>query len=176
MAFKNIVGDASLKDASITVQARKFDQSVHRQWQARLLRQDGSLIVVEGVFADEIRHSLLGTIAPGTISTEYYWTDRWYSVFRFREPTGELRNYYCNINQPAEFDGNTLSFVDLDIDVLIAPDFSYRILDEDEFMAHAKRYDYPTALRAQVSCALAKLIESIEGREYPFDWHSNNPT
>jgi protein associated with RNAse G/E len=156
----------------ITVHARKFDGRLHRQWQARLLKRDESLVVVEGVFEEEIRHPQLGTIAAGTHSTEYYWTDRWYSVFRFREPSGALRNYYCNINQPAEFDGRVLTFVDLDIDVLVAPDFSYRILDEEEFIAHAARYVYPALVRDSVPHALAELIGMIERRGYPFDWNA----
>ena len=170
MVVENIVSDEPIQNKPITVQARKYDNRIHRQWQAQLVTQDDSLIVVEGVFAEEIKHSLLGTIAQGTLSTEYYWTDRWFSVFRFREPTGELRNYYCNINQPAEFDGHILSFIDLDIDVLIAPDLSYRILDEDEYIAHAERYNYPSAVRAQVPSALAQLIEIIERQDFPFDW------
>lgn len=170
MGVDNKTSDEPARGKSITVQARKFDDRIHRQWQADLVTQVDSLIVVEGVFAEEIKHPLLGTIAPGTLSTEYYWTDQWFSVFRFLEPTGELRNYYCNINQPAEFNGNILSYVDLDIDVLIAPNFSYLILDEDEFTEHAEQYNYPDAIRAQVPCALAKLIGIIERREYPFDW------
>jgi hypothetical protein len=125
---------------------------------------------VEGVFEEEIRHPQLGVIAPGTLSTEYYWTDRWYSVFRFREPGGALRNYYCNINLPAELDGRVLSFVDLDIDVLVAPDFSLRVLDEDEFDANAARYAYPATVREYVPRALAELNGIIERRDYPFDW------
>jgi hypothetical protein len=156
----------------VTVEARKYDGRIHREWRARLLAREGSVIIVEGVFEEEIRHPQLGTITPGTLSTEYYWTDRWYSVFRFRQPTGELRNYYCNINLPAEFDGRVLTFVDLDIDVLVAPDFSRRILDEDEFAANAARYAYPAEVRDCVPRALAELIERIEGRDFPFDWEA----
>lgn len=156
----------------VAVRALKFDGRIHREWRARLVAQDGSLIVVEGVFEEEIRHPQLGLIAPGTLSTEYYWTDRWHSVFRFREPSGELRNYYCNINFPAEFDGSVLTFVDLDIDVLVAPDFTPRILDEDEFAANAALYGYPAAVRDFVPRALAELIERIERRDYPFDWNA----
>ncbi|MFL6209045.1 MAG: DUF402 domain-containing protein [Pyrinomonadaceae bacterium] len=154
---------------SIVVHARKFDGRLHRQWPARLTSQTGSLIVLDGVFAEEIRHPLLGRIAPGTNSTEYYWTDRWYSVFRFREPAGVLRNYYCNINQPAEFDGHLLSFVDLDIDVLVAPDFAYQVLDEDEFARHAAEFNYPSELQAQARRALAELLTLIEQRAFPFN-------
>ena len=156
----------------VTVQARKFDGRIHREWQARLLARETSHIIVEGVFEEEIRHPQLGVIAPGTLSTEYYWTDRWYSVFRFREPGGELRNYYCNINLPAALDGSVLTFVDLDIDVLVAPDFSLRVLDEDEFATNAARYDYPAAVRDSVPRALAELNEIIGRRDYPFAWRA----
>ncbi|HZG54581.1 MAG TPA: DUF402 domain-containing protein [Pyrinomonadaceae bacterium] len=153
----------------VRVRARKFDGRLHREWQARLVSQAGSLICVEGIFEDEIRHPQLGVIAPGTLSVEYYWTDRWYSVFRFHEPSGELRNYYCNINMPAELADGVLTFIDLDIDLLVAPDFSRRILDEDEFEANAARYLYPEAVREAVPRALAELIEVIERRDFPFD-------
>lgn len=157
---------------SVTVRALKFDGQLHREWQARLVAQDDEIIIVEGVFAEEIRHPQLGHIAPGTHSTEYYWTSRPYSVFRFREPTGELRNYYCNINLPAELKGRLLTFVDLDIDVLVAPDFSLSILDEDEFASNALRYGYPAHVREMVPRALAELISHIERRDYPFDWNA----
>jgi protein associated with RNAse G/E len=156
----------------VTVEARKFDGRLHRAWQANLVAQDDSIIIVEGVFEEEIRHPQLGTIAVGTRSTEYYWTYRCYSVFRFLQPSGELRNYYCNINLPAEFDGSILTFIDLDIDVLVAPDFSYRVLDEEEFAANAALYDYPEMVRQAVPHALAELVGLIARRGYPFDWNA----
>ena len=159
-----------MSDPTILVQSLKYDGRVHREWCARLVERIASLIVVEGVFEEEVQHPLLGTIARGTVSTEYYWTDRWYSIFRFCEPRGgRLRNYYCNVNRPAEFDGRVLTFVDLDIDVLVAPDLTYRVLDEDEFETHAARYEYSREVRARVPRALAELCELIERREFPFD-------
>ncbi|MCA1643516.1 MAG: DUF402 domain-containing protein [Acidobacteria bacterium] len=157
-----------MDEDSLIVRSLKYDGRVHREWRARLVGRAGSLVVVEGVFESEVVHPLLGTVAVGTLSTEYYWTDRWYSVFRFREPGGGLRNYYCNVNRPAEFDGRLLTFVDLDIDVLVAPDFSYSVLDEDEFEAHAARYEYPPEVRRRVPRALSELIELIEDRRFPF--------
>jgi protein associated with RNAse G/E len=156
-------------DATITVRARKYDGRVHREWQARLAEQRDTLVVLDAVFDSEIRHPLLGTIAAGTISIEYYWTDRWYNIFRFTEADGRLRNYYCNINTPAQLDGDTLTFTDLDIDVLVAPDRSVRVLDEDEFALHAVELNYPVEIQQQARAALAELLALIERRGFPFD-------
>ncbi|HEX8131625.1 MAG TPA: DUF402 domain-containing protein [Pyrinomonadaceae bacterium] len=163
---------ASAPGQVVQVRARKFDGRLHREWRARLLSQTDSLIIVEGVFEEEIRHPQLGLIAPGTLSTEYYWTQRCYSVFRFREASGALRNYYCNINLPAELEGGILTFVDLDIDVLVAPDFSVRVLDEDEFAANTARYKYPADVLDAVPYALSELLDAIKRRDYPFDWRA----
>jgi len=155
----------------ITVNSCKYDGRVKRSWRVSLKRRAGSLLVVEGVFEDEVNHSLLGRIVAGTLSTEFFWTDRWYSVFRFREPSGTLRNFYCNLNTPPVFEHDTITFVDLDIDVLVAPDYSYRVLDEDEFEAHALKYQYPPDFRRRAHEALAEVISLVERREFPFGVH-----
>ncbi len=152
----------------VLVQSCKYDGSVRREWNACLVEHSDSLIVLEGTFDEEIRHPLLGTIRAGTLSVEYYWTTRWYSVFRFHEPEGPVRNYYCNINTPARLENGRLSYVDLDIDVLVATDFSYTVLDEDEFAQNAVTYAYPQDVQSRARRALAELCAAIEGRQFPF--------
>jgi protein associated with RNAse G/E len=156
------------EEALVTVQSCKYDGRIHRRWHAHLAARRDTLLVLDAAFEEEICHPHLGTIAPGTLSTEYYWTDRWYNVFRFREPAGPLRNFYCNINTPAEFDGRVLSFIDLDVDVLVAPDFSYRVLDEDEFAINAVRFGYPPQIQRRAHEALNELITLIEKGQFPF--------
>jgi protein associated with RNAse G/E len=165
------VSEPPLKTVSpeITVRALKFDGREHRSWLARLISREASLLVMDAAFEVEINHPLLGRIERGTLSVEYYWTDRWYNVFRFSEPGGGLRNYYCNINVPPTFDGRVLEFVDLDIDILVAPDLSYQILDEDEFAANAVSFNYPAEIMQRARVALDELILLIEMRQFPFD-------
>lgn len=155
--------------SEILVHSCKHDGRVHRRWPARVERREGSLIVLDAFFAEEVRHPLIGTIEAGTHSTEYFWTDRWYSVFRFRTPAGRLLKFYCNINTPARLADGVLSFVDLDVDVLVEPDFSYAVLDEDEFELHAELYAYPESYRENVRLALDELLRLVEARRFPFD-------
>jgi len=153
---------------SVYVRSYKYDGRLQREWPARFVRSEGSLIVVEGFFAGEVVHPLLGVIKAGTRSTEFFWTDRWYNVFLFREPTGEARNFYCNLGTPARLADGALSFVDLDVDVLVRTDFSFQILDEEEFEAHAELYVYPPLYRRRVQESIVELVSLIEGRQFPF--------
>ncbi len=155
--------------ARIEVCSYKYDGLLHRTWPAELVRQEGSLIVLDAKFSAEVIHDLLGTIASGTHSLEYYWLDRWYNIFRFAEPGGSLRNYYCNVNVPPTFDGETLSYVDLDLDILVEPDLSYRILDVEDFERNAKAYSYSVEVKANAHRAVTELVSMIENHAFPFD-------
>jgi protein associated with RNAse G/E len=158
--------DASARD--ITVRTYKYDGTEHRHWRAQISLQQDSLIVLDAKFEEEIQHPLLGTISPETLSVEYYWLDRWYNVFRFVQPAGDLRNFYCNVNVPPVLQKNVLSYIDLDIDILVAPDFSYSILDEDEFAINVKRFNYPPEIQRRSLEALEELVNLIEKRAFPF--------
>lgn len=147
----------------------KYDGHEHRRWPARIAKFEGPLLILDAVFDEEIQHNLLGTISSGTLSTEYYWLDRWYNVFRFSNSDGKLKNFYCNVNEPPHFDGQVLSYIDLDIDVLVAPDLTYKILDEDDFEENARRYAYPAEVQDSARQALSELTGLIESRSFPFN-------
>ena len=142
---------------------QKYGGAEHRRWAARIAKQTDPLLVLDAVFDNEIEHDLIGTIAAGTISTEYYWLDRWYNVFRFSD------RFYCNVSMPPSFDGQVLTYVDLDIDVLVKPDFSYQVLDLEDFEDNARVFNYPLEVRENAHAALAELIKLIETRSFPFD-------
>lgn len=152
----------------VIVSACKYDGTEHRRWAARIKSRDDELLVLDAEFDEDIRHQLLGLVARGTQSIEYYWLNRWYNIFRFLNPNGQLRSFYCNVNVPPVFDGRVLSYVDLDIDILVAPDLSYQVVDEDEFAANAALYNYPPEIRQRAYAALQELLDLIEKRAFPF--------
>src|SRR5712691_8676982 len=121
----------------LTVRVLKYDGAEHRRWSAKLARREGSLIVLDAAFEFDVQHHLLGNIQRGTRTIEYYWLDRWYNVFRFLKADGSTRLHYCNVNMPPAFEEGALTYVDLDIDILVQPDLSYQVLDLEEFAANA---------------------------------------
>lgn len=148
----------------ITVNSRKFGGAIRRSWRCDLLERRNSLLLFVGEFESEVTHPDLGHIRKGTISYEYYWLDRWYNIFRFHEPSGELRNYYCNVCMPPKFDNDVLDYVDLDIDVLVQPDLSYSILDREEYEHAAEAFSYSDQLKAKVEDTVKELVELIQSR------------
>ena len=160
----------------IIVNACKFDGSIHRSWECDLVEEDIDFWTFVGTFKEEIRHPLLGVIRPGTVSVEFYWKKLWYNVFRFHEPEGGIRNFYCNINMPPVLNENILTYIDLDIDVLVEPDLSYRVVDLEEFAENAEVHKYPPEIIERAKESLSELILRIEKRQFPFDYNLKEET
>ena len=153
----------------ITINSRKFDNSIHRSWQCEILKETTDYWLFVGEFDQEIRHPKLGSIKCGTVSYEYYWKTKWFNVFRFHEPTGEFRNYYCNINFPPILQNNILDYIDLDLDILVNKDFSVEILDQDEFEVNSAKFGYSDDIKKRASDSLAEILEMIKVGTFPFN-------
>lgn len=152
----------------ITVNSHKYDLSIRRTWTCELVERVDPLVTVVGEFDRDVEHPGLGSISRGTVSYEYYWFDRWYNIFRFLEPDGSLRNYYCNFAMPPTFENGVLDYVDLDIDVVVWKDFSFDVVDRDDFEVNSAKYGYPEEIRQRSEDSVDELVRMIEGREFPF--------
>lgn len=156
-----------MQGQGITIKARKYDGSLRRQWIAGVVSQKEDLTVAVGRFEFDVEHSDLGLIKQGTVSFEHFWRDRWYNIFRFHEPDGSLRNYYCNVAMPFTLEGETLEFVDLDIDVVIWPDGRVEVLDRDDFELNSVKFGYPEDVIAAAEQSLAELLTLVELGQLP---------
>ena len=119
---------------SVVVQQVKLDRP-GIDYPGRVVASDGTHLVIEAIWTETVD---LGFVRfdKGDISTEHYWTDRWFSVFEVRTPSGDLKGWYCNVARPVELDYAVVRSRDLELDLWISPDRKEMIrLDEDEFEA-----------------------------------------
>ena len=147
----------NLNNPEYTINARKFDGTLNRTWKCELLEQKESLYLFKGIFEKEVNHVDIGLIRRGTFSYEYYWLDCWFNVFKFYEPSGEFKCFYCNINLPPIISNYILDYVDLDLDILVDKDSSYKILDEEEFQFNIKKFNYSQELIKNVRSSVDLL-------------------
>ena len=151
----------------LTIQAKKYDGRIRKTWHGGVLSESPELILLVARFHEDVHHNDLGHIRSGTISFEHFWFDKWYNIFRFHQPSGELLAYYINISMPPILEGNTLSYVDLDIDVVVWPDQRVEVLDRDDFEKNQLKYGYPQGVIAKAEEALKHVLELIERGDVP---------
>lgn len=159
---------------TFTINSRKFDKTIHRTWKAQLISETEDLFTFVGIFEKEVKHKQLGIIRRGTVSYEYYWKKKWFNIFRFDHPNGGLRNFYCNINQPPVYRDCILDYIDLDVDVIVWTDFSYEIVDFDEFEANASRFKYSSFLRYKVMESLEEVLKLLAAKSFPFNLYQQS--
>jgi protein associated with RNAse G/E len=160
-----------LTGTPVTVRALKYDGHEYRRWQATYSAAVTGGMVLEAIFSKVVegRTPFFG----GDRAVEYFYSDRGYNVIAGYAPDGTLRACYCNICTPAQFletpSGGEISFVDLDLDLLVWPDGRYELLDEDEFVQNSATYRYPQEVQAAARAAVSALQNAVREQIAPFD-------
>lgn len=106
------------------------------------------------------RPTLHGNTAGGRDdwSLEYLPLDLPYNIVSFFDPGGHLKYHFCNVLTDARLDGSVLSYVDLDLDVVVTPDGGVRVEDEDQFERNSAAMGYPPEVRALALGAVEELV------------------
>ncbi len=95
---------------------------------------------------------------PDNWSLEYLPLDRPYNIVSVFDPAGQILYHFCNVLTAARYDPPRLSYVDLDLDLVVWPDGGWELQDRDEFEANARRMSYPPALRSLAEEAADELV------------------
>ena len=166
----------------VTVDSRKYDGSIDKRWRGGYLaRPDGVLEVhaPAGTAIESYRGPLVAA-APFVLLT---WPGRDFNVVLMYQPArpNALRSYYCNVVREVEVrldsaSGPRLAQVDMDLDLIVAPDLgSARLDDQAEFEEHRSRWGYPPEAVAAAWGAVAELRGMVAARAYPFDGSEAGP-
>ncbi|KLA31501.1 DUF402 domain-containing protein [Bacillus cereus] len=77
-------------------------------------------------------HDTSLTIPKGSYTIAYYWEDRPYNLYIWRDKDGRYLGSYFNIVKNTQITNEVVSFEDLIIDIMVLPNGEYFMLDEDE--------------------------------------------
>ena len=114
------------------VESRSYDRMIRGSWQAYRLHEHTLLNdeMLPDVSSDCVRLWLpAGTPMHWSTQTrplrynclQFFWPDRWYTLSAFYDDR-ILRHTYASIIQPAKIEIERLSYVDLDLSVLVKAD------------------------------------------------------
>jgi len=154
----------------ITASARAYDGHVKYTWPLTLMHQDDDFMALKGEAGRPVWHGRHGLVHVEFGSIEFYWKDRWYTVGISHDEAGSVQLWYCNVClPPVRFESRSLSFIDLELDVIVEPDLSIRVADEEEFMAAVSRYQIPEPVVERARLTIDHLASLVCARAWPFD-------
>jgi hypothetical protein len=105
------------------------------------------------------RHSALLLHPPGAAHSVWWF---------FRD--GAFTNWYVNLESPVERRSDGIDIVDHHLDIVIAPDRTWRWKDEDEFAAAIDQPGFWTTEEAgEIRAEGERAVTAIEAGHFPYD-------
>lgn len=153
------------------VECRSYEKLLRGSWRAYKLDEQTQL---GNEITDETRGGVRLWLPAGTLMNwatgtrplryncvQFFWPERWYMLSAFYNQRA-LIHTYATIIQPAIIQPDRLSYVDLDLSVLVKPDLDYEVLTQAEFDQAAEMLHYTEDTRISALMALRTLTSSIQ--------------
>ena len=148
----------------ITVLKRGLHGEVTWQYEGQVLKREADHVVLEAFFNRDDMPFMGVVLKRDDRFVETFYTDRWYNTFEiFDRDDGKFKGWYCNIGYPAVLEDNTVSYIDLALDLWVAADGTQTVLDEDEFL----ELPINVTARAQAISALEELKQKFANEKPP---------
>lgn len=167
---------------TISIVSRKYDGSYRFRLEVDLLYASASVLLGLGRPGRPMVREV-GESAPDNWSLEYLPLDKPYNIVSVFDLEGALKHHFCNVitpprlevrgqipmsvcsgsqssrqdHPPDQTSHGTLSYIDLDLDVVVWPDGTYTVEDRDQFERNAVLMGYPSTLQELALGALDEL-------------------
>lgn len=153
------------------VRKRKFDGRIKSEWEGDLLWHTNEWLVVLHHPERHIKRSN-GVVAAAD-------PDVWFlHCFNVLDPLTILMEYgldgsfqgaKCDAALPATQTDGVIEFVDLDLDVIVEPDLSWWMRDEEQFAHNREAMGYTETAVQQAHEGILLGQSLVESRTFPFD-------
>lgn len=156
------------------IKSFKHNGHIHRTWQQNWLVSDELLAAEHRAEAMTV---LINRQTPIQESDGKIWISRvpavsffipgqWFNVVALLEEGGV--RYYCNVASPPYLQGDVLTYIDYDLDVIRTADGERFVVDQDEYELHKTAYHYPKMVNDKVKEGLDALLLRIDQGLAPF--------
>jgi predicted RNA-binding protein associated with RNAse of E/G family len=112
---------------------KNLAEEVTWQYEGAELSRDENSITIEALFNREDMPFQEIVLKRNDRFVETFYSDKWYNIFAiYDRDDGKLKGWYCNITKPAVIEDDSVSYVDLALDLWVSADGKQTVLDEDE--------------------------------------------
>ena len=143
---------------------KKYDGGIHYRFPAMVAhRSENTLVVYRG--PDVELESYRGPMISERRLLLFFYNNCYHNVAIMWDRDWTPHMHYINIATPADWDVETVTAVDLDLDIIrFAGKLEIVIDDEDEFEQHIVDFHYPEELVTSCRNELARMTEAVHQR------------
>ena len=145
----------------VLMRQEKYDQRLVGTWEGYLLPPSATRTSI-WTPAGTIMHWSTGDWAMRYHSLQHFWQDRWYTLNALYRDH-DLHAIYATIIRPPAL-GEGATYTDLELCLLVYPNYSHEVLNMETFELAAEGSGYPEEVRIGALLALDGLIRSAERR------------
>lgn len=147
---------------NIKVQKKNLAGDVTWSYDGIVVQRESNFVKLEALFNRPDMPFMDVVFKQNDRFVETFYNDRWYNIFEiYDRDDGKLKGWYCNVGKPAEINAETVSYVDLALDLWVSLTGKQTILDEDEF----EKLNLDTEVQAQARNGLRELIEYFKNNK-----------
>lgn len=160
--------------SSFVIKSFKHDGHLHRMWLQNWLVPESLM------HESHLAESMMVLINSQTKIVEadgkewvsripgisFFIPGQWFNVVALIEDNGV--RYYCNVASPPYVNGNVITYIDYDLDVIRLPGGEVYVVDQEEYERHKLSYHYSSVVDAKVKQGLKELLALVKAGRSPF--------
>ncbi len=158
----------------VTVRKLKFDGSIKSEWDGDLLESPASdwLVALHDAERHQKREPPSHRLQQPRYAIHYLNVARPLTIlFTFDESGAWSSEAKCDAAFPAVQRGTLVDFVDLDLDVIVHPDLTYYVRDQEVFAERSETMGYSPEARRAAHMGIGIALRLVRRRLFPFDGH-----
>ena len=134
------------------------------QYEGVVLSREENAVTLEALFNRDDMPFMDIVLKRNDRFVETFYSDRWYNVFEiYDRDDNKFKGWYCNIGKPAIIEDDSVSYVDLALDLWVSPNGNQTVLDEDEL----EELNLDDKLKQKVFDGLKDLQEFLKTKNPP---------
>ena len=134
------------------------------QYEGVVLSREENSVTIEALFNRDDLPFMDIVLKRNDRFVETFYSDRWYNIFEiYDRDDNKFKGWYCNMGKPAIFDDDSISYVDLALDLWVSVDGNQTVLDEDELA----ELNLNEELKQKVYDGMKELQESFRTKNPP---------
>jgi len=154
-----------MSSTTVNIDFRKWDGARHWQFTMSRLGEDEHGLWLWAPAGTPMQRGSEPVRYSKSVNVKLIPEDRWWTAIWAWQRRHDL---YVDIITPPQWNGATVTMVDIDLDVVRWADGRVEVLDEDEFEEHRHRFDYPPRLVDTARATTARLAMAVEAGHEPF--------